>query len=90
MKNLILSAWTFILTATFSQAASALYTPKQALADALSEPLVFVGKFIPNSSESGLYPDCVFKNSKVMVISSYCVQKAVPAARVMVVYTLEI
>lgn len=78
------SIFTFLVGMLSSQASFALYTPQKALKDALSEPLTYMGKFIPSTSESGLYPDCVFRNSKVIVISSYCVKRDIPAGRLFI------
>ncbi len=81
MTNFKFAPIALIITLLTAQTSFALYTPQQALSDATSEPLIYMGKFIPSSSESGLYPECVFKNSKIIVISSYCVKKNVPAGR---------
>ncbi len=74
----------FLASLLSAQSSFALYSPQKALKDAMSEPLSYMGKFIPASSESGLYPDCVFKNSKAIVISSYCVKQNVPAGRLLI------
>ena len=78
----ILSATIVFLFSAVSHAA--LYTPQEALTDALSEPFKFVGYFMPKYSESQKYPTCLFKNSKVLVVSSYCVSQNVPAGSVLI------
>lgn len=78
----ILSALTFTLFSSVSFAS--LYTPQEALRDALSEPLTFVGYYMPKYSESQKYPNCLFKNSKVLLMSHYCVEGNVPAGSVMI------
>jgi hypothetical protein len=79
MKRILLAV-TISLFSSISFAA--LYTPQDALKDALSEPLAFVGYYMPKYSESQKYPNCIFKNSKVLVMSSYCVRGNVPAGSV--------
>lgn len=76
----ILSATLSILFST--TAFAGLYTPQEALVDTLSEPLTFVGYYMPKYSESQKYPNCLFKNSKVLVMTSYCVSGKVPAGSV--------
>ncbi|MES2964507.1 MAG: hypothetical protein V4760_11495 [Bdellovibrionota bacterium] len=80
-RNLSAIALIFSLT-LLSSVSFALYTPQEALTDALSEPLTFVGYYMPKYSESQKYPNCLFKNSKVLLMSSYCVRQNVPAGSV--------
>jgi hypothetical protein len=54
----------------------------QSLAVALSEPLALVGTYIPSYSQSQSIPVCLYRNSKVLVKSTYCVSRNVPAAEV--------
>lgn len=57
-----------------------IYTPQQAIADTLSEPLTFVGRGIPDpirddsghAITEGASQYCVFKNSKVYVVHQGC------------------
>lgn len=50
-----------------------------ALADAASGDLKYVGKFIPHGSESGKIPTCIYRGKKVLIYSSYCVKYVVGA-----------
>jgi hypothetical protein len=57
-----------------------LYTFQEGLSDALSEDLQYVGFYMPYYSDSQKYPVCLFRNSKVLVMSDYCVKEDVPVA----------
>ena len=80
MKSLLLFSGLFLSLQVFSLQAFALFNPEQAIHEAVSEPLEFIGSYIPNYSISGKYPNCVFRNSKVYILSSYCVKGDVGAA----------
>lgn len=80
MRHYLVGFFTVLL----SVPASALYTPQQALKDISSEKLQYVGAYMPAASETQKYPTCLFKNSKVLVESSYCVKGDVPAARLVI------
>lgn len=77
MKSLAV-VFAFVLMSLTSQA-HALYTPQEALQDAMSDNLVFVGKWIPTYSESGKVPVCVFRGDKVVVFINYCLKDKIPA-----------
>lgn len=70
-----------IVVAAFlsAPAANALYTPQEALNDALSDNLQLVGKWIPSYAESGRVPVCVYRGKKVVVYQSYCTKKLIYA-----------
>ncbi len=69
-----------------------LYTPQEAISDTLSEPLVYVGRGIPDPIRGdngviiteGASQYCVFKNSKVYVIHQGCRPTAQQAVSVLV------
>jgi hypothetical protein len=79
MKRILSAALSILISST---AFAGLYTPGEALTETLSEPLSFVGYYMPKYSESQKYPNCLFKNSKVLVMTSYCVRGKVPAGSV--------
>ncbi len=56
-----------------------LMTPSEALKLANSEPLKYIGKYIPSDSVSGKIPSCVFRNSKITLIYHYCTKSEAPA-----------
>lgn len=60
--------------------------PQEAMELILSEPLSFVGMFYPANSESGKIPSCLFRNSKVTVMYTYCRKRETPALG-MIVYS---
>lgn len=78
MRRILLA----LIAMACSSTSSALLTPQQALTDALSEPLAFVGWYMPTYSESQKRPNCVFKNSKVFVMTHYCVRGNIPAGSI--------
>jgi hypothetical protein len=57
----------------------ALLEPVEALELVQSEPLKYVGSFYPSNSESGKIPSCLFRNSKVTVMYTYCRKSEAPA-----------
>jgi hypothetical protein len=57
-----------------------LYSLQEGLNDALSEELQYVGYYMPFYSDSQKYPVCLFRNSKVLVMSDYCVKEDVAVA----------
>lgn len=67
-----------IAQAQESLAAPELLTSNEAIEDALSEPLRYIGSYISSSSISRI-PSCIFRNSKVTVRYTYCRQKEAPA-----------
>jgi hypothetical protein len=74
----------FVLVSIFALQANAmnpLYTPQEAVKDALSSPLRFKDSYIPNFSESGLR-SAIFQNDKVLVSVDYCVPGPIQAASI--------
>lgn len=84
MKRILLAAVLVLSSTLFSSTSFALYTPHDALQDALSEKLTWVGYYMPKYSESQKYPNCIWKNSKVFIMSSYCVSQNVPAGSMII------
>ena len=74
----------FLAALTLGLPAMALYTPQSAVDDALSDHLQLVGTFMPEYSDSQMYPTCIYRGENVMVVSDYCVKDNVPAAKVRV------
>ena len=66
----------------FPFSAFALFDAEKAIAQAVSEKLVYVGSYIPHWSASGTIPSCLYKNSKVFVLSNYCLKRPIPAASI--------
>ncbi|MES2857128.1 MAG: hypothetical protein V4692_14765 [Bdellovibrionota bacterium] len=67
--------------ANYAQASDVFYTPQEALDDALSSKLEFVGTYIPAYSETRL-PSGIFKNDKVLISTDYCISGKVQAASI--------
>lgn len=63
----------------FTSQAYALFTPQEALEEALASDLKLVGKFVPSYSESGRIPVCVYRNSKVVLYQYYCTKQRISA-----------
>jgi len=79
MKTLIL-----LMMALFSVsalAATPLYTPQEAVHDALSGELEFVGIYVPRYSESGL-PSALLKNDRAVLSVDYCTKNTASAASI--------
>lgn len=57
---------------------ASLMDPVEAMELVMSEPLKYVGQFIPSSSDAGI-PTCLFKNAKVTVVYTYCRKSEAPA-----------
>lgn len=55
--------------------------PEHAIEMALSEPLAFVGTFIPYDSVSKM-PACLYRNSKVTLMYRYCTKTEAPAVSI--------
>ncbi len=64
--------------------AASLYPPAEALADAVSGPLRYVGTTI----WYGRYgiPSCIYRNEKVFVVNSYCTLKEINPTAVIVIH----
>jgi hypothetical protein len=76
IKSLLFSVLLFPLSSL------ALFDVETAIAQAVSEKLVYVGSYIPHWSASGTIPSCLYKNSKVFVLSNYCLKRPIPAASI--------
>jgi hypothetical protein len=76
IKSLLLTA------VLFPMSAFALFDAEKAISQALSEKLVYLGSYIPTWSASGTIPSCLYKNSKVLVLSNYCLKRDIPAASI--------
>ena len=75
----VFSAVTFVSFAGQAQSGVAtLLDPVEALELIQVEDLKYVGSFIPQDSESGI-PSCLFRNSKVTVLYTYCRKNEAPA-----------
>lgn len=55
--------------------------PEVAIEMVLSEPLIYVGSFIPYDSSSKI-PACLYRNSQVTVMYRYCTKQEAPAVSI--------
>ncbi len=81
MKSLLSIAF-FFITLTTQAADSTAYTPNEAIADALSSPLHFVGKGKLYGYDT--ISSCLYRNDKVLVLHGYCISPEAPAADVQI------
>lgn len=77
-SHFILSVFIFIscsISSAENLLQTRLLTPTEAIELVMSEPLVYVGKYIPYDSSSQKIFACVFRNSKATLIYRYCTKK---------------
>jgi hypothetical protein len=63
--------------------ASPLYSPEDAVADAMSGPLEFVGIDKPEGHQ---IPECLFRNQKVLVLDRYCTTKEINTTGIQILH----
>ena len=81
MKSLLSIAF-FFITLTTQAADPVAYTPNEAIADALSSPLHFVGKGKLYGYDT--ISSCLYRNDKVLVLHGYCISPEAPAADIQI------